>query len=406
MKITVCTSYYPNSFKPYYDYQFADFIDKGHEVRILARGAWSEAVAEICREYRLPERTYRYPTTLRTIPSTLLSTLQRCLHAPDVVYRSVRRVFGRRRRSFKNTAMDALRSLVLPDSPPDLVLIHNAETARYFSFLPDLFPRTPVCLYYHGGTTPSQDSINYGGVFDYPDIVFTNTGYSADEAVDRGCDPEKIEVVPVGLPIARYPFPHNKNLSSFPDLKLVSVSRLSEEKGLHIALEAIRRLLTEGLEVTYRIVGDGPDRDRLEDTASDLNLMEPGVVTFAGPLPHDDVMRVLKQSDVLLLPSIPTADCQENQGVVLQEAMLMKCIPIASEIGGVPESVAPSIRRRFLVPPGDAHSIEEAVLALLELPKAQRHQLLGKCREFVTDNYDVRDTNEALLNTATARRYH
>ena len=101
---------------------------------------------------------------------------------------------------------------------------------------------------------------------------------------------------------------------------MLSVSRLAREKDVHVVLEAFAGLRGEGLRLA--IVGDGPERERLQQEASRLQIA--GRTVFAGELPCDRLAAVYAAADAFAF-----ASRSETQGLVLVEAMAAG-LPIAA----------------------------------------------------------------------------
>jgi glycosyltransferase involved in cell wall biosynthesis len=153
----------------------------------------------------------------------------------------------------------------------------------------------------------------------------------------------------------------------------------------------------DGVDVRCSIIGDGDDRAILERRVADLGLGH--CVTFIGTLPHHEVVRALTAADILLLPSVPTPTWSESQGCVLQEAMFVGTMLVASNMGGVPESV-PAEMHEFLVPPGNARAIADAVHRVMAMTPEQRAMRARANRAFCERRYDIRVLNPLLLGSA------
>lgn len=111
-------------------------------------------------------------------------------------------------------------------------------------------------------------------------------------------------------------------------LRLCFAGRLVPYKGCDLALKALARALSKGLtDAHLEIVGDGPERHALEALATRLNIKEK--VTFRGNCSREDVLRVMKNSDLLVFPSR-----REFGGGVVLEAMACGCVPIVVAHGG------------------------------------------------------------------------
>lgn len=100
-------------------------------------------------------------------------------------------------------------------------------------------------------------------------------------------------------------------------------------KGQQYVLKAMPSLLADGYDVFYNIVGGG-DNSYLKNLVIRLGLQEK--VLFAGKLPHDEVFKVLEETDLYIQPS-------ETEGLprALIEAMSRGCVCIGSDAGGIPE---------------------------------------------------------------------
>ena len=122
------------------------------------------------------------------------------------------------------------------------------------------------------------------------------------------------------------------------------VGRLSPEKGIETLVDAAAAV--PGLPV--RIVGDGPSRSDLERRARERGA---GNVTFVGRRPRADVVAMMKEARVLVVPSV----WHEPFGYVAVEAMACGLPVIASEAGGLRELVDASVGRTFTA--GDVPSL-------------------------------------------------
>jgi glycosyltransferase involved in cell wall biosynthesis len=136
-------------------------------------------------------------------------------------------------------------------------------------------------------------------------------------------------------------------------LRVLFVGQLRSYKGLHVLLDAVYDLP----QVSVTIVGSGPLLGELEQ-----RLAGPGLsnVTLAGRLPDDELHKAYETHEVVVLPSITTA---EAYGLVLAEGMAAGCIPVASNLPGVSELAAET---GILAPPGSAEGLRSALLTLAE----------------------------------------
>ena len=134
------------------------------------------------------------------------------------------------------------------------------------------------------------------------------------------------------------------------------VGRLAEEKGLLHLFAAIPEIVTAAPDVVFVLVGDGPLRATLEALVRQLHL-ERNVV-FLGQ--RRDLADIYASLDIFVLPSLG-----EGLPLAVLEAMAAGKPVIATRTGAIPQVVTDS-RNGFLVDPGDAKQLCEAVSALLQ----------------------------------------
>jgi glycosyltransferase involved in cell wall biosynthesis len=118
-------------------------------------------------------------------------------------------------------------------------------------------------------------------------------------------------------------------------LELIFVGNLVPYKACDLALRAAAPLLRDDL-VHFTVVGDGPERKRLEQLTTSLRIEEN--VTFCGMLPHAEAMQRLRSADVLVFPSV-----REFGGGAVFEALAVGAVPIVADFGGPGDIVHPAV---------------------------------------------------------------
>ncbi|NUP51152.1 MAG: glycosyltransferase family 4 protein [Catenulispora sp.] len=146
------------------------------------------------------------------------------------------------------------------------------------------------------------------------------------------------------------------------------VGRLSPLKGADVLLEAFGILARTQPKARLVVVGDGPERDRLQAAAADL--VAAGAVEFRGWLTPPEVAECLRGSALLAVPSTTP----EIFGLTALEALQLGRPLVASRNGALPELVGPD--NGVLVPPGDAAALAEALAGLIG--DAERLARLGE----------------------------
>jgi glycosyltransferase involved in cell wall biosynthesis len=118
-------------------------------------------------------------------------------------------------------------------------------------------------------------------------------------------------------------------------LELIFVGALVPYKACDLALRAAASLLQTD-RARFTIVGDGPERGRLEQLAKSLGLEK--VVSFRGMLRHQQAVQRLAAADVLVFPSV-----HEFGGAVVFEALAMGAVPVVVDFGGPGDIVHPEV---------------------------------------------------------------
>jgi glycosyltransferase involved in cell wall biosynthesis len=168
----------------------------------------------------------------------------------------------------------------------------------------------------------------------------------------------KMHIVHCGVDPARYGGREDRGPGA--GARLLFVGRLAGVKGVPVLLAALARVLPAHPDLRLTLIGDGPERGRIEAEAARLGLG--AAVTFAGYRSQDEVAAALAETDLFVLPSFA-----EGVPVVLMEAMASRVPVLATRIAGIPELVEDGVSGR-LVAPGDVDGLAEALAALLAAP--------------------------------------
>ena len=118
-------------------------------------------------------------------------------------------------------------------------------------------------------------------------------------------------------------------------LELIFVGGLIPCKACDLALRAAAPLLRNDL-ATFSVVGDGPERGRLEQLAKSLGIEK--AVSFRGWVDHAEVLRRLRAADVMVFPSVRDF----GAGVVF-EALATGAVPVVADFGGPGDIVHPEV---------------------------------------------------------------
>jgi glycosyltransferase involved in cell wall biosynthesis len=172
-----------------------------------------------------------------------------------------------------------------------------------------------------------------------------------------GLPPGKVVVIRYGLDGLPPPWGENPPLPLEGRRVLLCVARLSPQKGVDTAIRALPRIRRDHADAVLLVLGEGPERQRLETLAGELGVS--GSVLMPGRV--GDVAALYRRADVVVHPAR-----WEGFGLALLEAMLAGKPVVATRAGSAPEVVGEE--SGTLVPPDDAQALGEAVSSLLSDP--------------------------------------
>lgn len=179
------------------------------------------------------------------------------------------------------------------------------------------------------------------------------------------------------------------------DEKLIGiVARLAASKGHGIFLQAASLLLRERDDVRFVIVGDGPDRSRLELLSRELQLAEKLIWTGA----RQDMAAVYNALDVLCSASIRG----EGFSNVIGEAMACGVPCVVTDVGDSAKIVGDL---GIVAAPGDSRILAGALAAMLaQLDRIDRGRIRDRIVKRFTLEAMVDATEKALIEIAETRR--
>lgn len=292
----------------------------------------------------------------------------------------------------------ALRRL-LRDWRPDAVISHSGHDANNAALAARLVPRRPVVVrartYQHG--VPSALPYNVAADFTVVPSEEMRRALLANPRIR----PERIRVLYPGIDFAALdaaadsplPDPLAAWLAAHPGPLIVHGAMLRPEKGHAFFLDVLAAVRGRFPRVRYVATGEGETRAALERRVRELGLAEhvllPGVVAPLAAL--------LARADLAVLPS-----SYEPLGMFQSEALALGIPVVASETGGIPETVADGVTG-WLAPPGDRDAWAEAVSDALARP-GEAAARAARGREDVRARFALSANVDRLLGWIAAVR--
>lgn len=283
----------------------------------------------------------------------------------------------------------------LKSSPPDILFSLDHHNAMFWGRLASLAVRVPrrVVASHSTGRMESRRSFSRLDrlLMRHTDAVVALSGAHAEylrrvEAID----PRKIVVIENGIDVGRYGAADSGTVEKLrlglglgPDERVVTmVAALRPEKAHNALLKTAKDLTARrpDLRARFLVVGDGPERDRIEALRSELGLQNH--VSLLGE--RDDVPEILQLSDVAVLPSHGAV---ETLPLAVLEAMAAGVPVVASAVGSVPEIIQDG-RTGRLIAPADAVGLSEAICRIFD-EHEETQRIIRHARETVRERYTV-----------------
>jgi glycogen synthase len=187
--------------------------------------------------------------------------------------------------------------------------------------------------------------------------------------IPNGLDPRDLEPVVDDLPALRARYAR-------PDQRLVLlVGRLVYEKGFHLALDALARVVRRPGNVRFLVAGSGTAEAELKAQARRLGLTRHG--TFLGWVGDDMLHSLYRVAEVVIVPSI-----YEPFGLVALEAMASGCLCIVADTGGLREVVPDGGAVGLRFPSRDSAALEKVLEQVLSDDEG-RAEVVVEAREHV-----------------------
>ncbi|EFU9511742.1 glycosyl transferase [Escherichia coli] len=405
MKVGFFLLKFPLSSETFVLNQITAFIDMGFEVEIVAlqkgdtqntHAAWTK--------YNLAART-------RWLQDEPTGKVAKLCHRASQTLRGIHRKntwqalnLKRYGAESRNLILSAICGKVATPFHADVFIAHFGPAGVTAAKLRELgVIRGKIATIFHGIDISSREVLNhytpeYQQLFRRGDLMLPISDLWAGRLQKMGCPREKIAVSRMGVDMTRFS-PRPVKAPATP-LEIISVARLTEKKGLHVAIEACRQLKEQGVAFRYRILGIGPWERRLRTLIEQYQLED--VVEMPGFKPSHEVKEMLDDADVFLLPSVTGADGDmEGIPVALMEAMAVG-IPVVSTLhSGIPELVEAD-KSGWLVPENDARALAQRLAAFSQLDSDELAPVVKRAREKVEHDFNQQVINRELASLLQA----
>ncbi|HHT9113085.1 MAG: glycosyltransferase [Planctomycetes bacterium] len=400
MKIAFFLNRFPMLSQTFVLNQITGLIDRGHEVDIYAiRPENDTKMHADVTKYNLLNRTHYF----RDIPSNKL------LRGVTVVSLLIKNYYRKPTSLLKFLRFSSygkisvVKILCAIDAFPakgvyDIIQCHFGPNGTLAVILRNIgVIEGKIVTTFHGYDISSYIKKNgddvYKNLFGEGDIFLPISERWKNTLIELGCDERKIFVHRMGIDTSKFLFsPRNHHDNG--KVRLLTICRLVEKKGVRYAIRAVAKVLGRYPYLEYKIAGDGPLKIQLEDLIKELNIQDN--VKILGWKNQEEIVELLKDTDILIAPSITGTDGeQEGIPVALMEALAQGLPVLSTQHSGIPELIRDG-ESGFLVREGDVDALAERLEFFLVHPEIWSK--MGRAgREHAEKYYNIDTLNDRLV---------
>ncbi len=400
MRIAFFLNSFPETSETFILNQVTGLIDRGHTVDIYAFKHNKSAISHPkIHQYNLLEKSRFFDTIPRTPLFFALTALTRMLRyfpwLPIRVVGAIKKTLSVGRQSLQPSALRAL-FLITRNNRYDIIHCQFGNLGPVVLYLKTIGAIDgKLVTSFRGYDATKVIDHNpgvYNELFENGDLFLPVSDSLKNKIIEAGCRPDRICVHRSGIDCSKFIFSRPEDPKDDP-IKLLTIARLVEKKGVAYAIQAVAELKRCNHRVIYTVIGDGYLRPTLQKLAEDLDLLEE--IKLIGWQKHDEVIRFLQKSHILIAPSVTANGDQEGIPNALKEAMAMRLPVIGTFHGGIPELIEDGVSG-FLVPERDVKALAERLIFLIEHPEALQefgHRGLKTIRE----KYEIDMLNDRLV---------
>ena len=404
MRIAFIVDRFPTLSETFILNQITGLIDRGHEVDIYCdRPGNTTKIHPEIEQYQLLGHTYytSIPTnfSVRIIKAIRLFG-RNFFKAPKILLQAVN--FVKFNRSRYGDSGGFLRPLYLAipwldNLPYDIILAHYGRNGLKASLFKDLgLIQGKIVVAFHGYDLSLYLDIHgddiYRYLFNKVDLLLPISQHWHRKLVDLGCEQSKLKVHHMGIDCNK--FKYIAYQAQHSQLRLVSIARLVEKKGLQYGIQAVSQLISRYPNVNYQIIGDGVLQEDLQQLIEQLNVADN--VKLLGWKEQQEVLRIIEESDLVLAPSVTSrnGDC-EGIPVSLMESMARGLPVISTYHSGIPELIENGVSG-YLLAEREINDLANKIEHLIAEPELR--QKMGQAgRRKVETDYNIDLLNDHLV---------
>ena len=247
----------------------------------------------------------------------------------------------------------------------DLIFIVQRGNYLTLAYHINKILRRPYVVALHGHEIQSKKRKNIIKKMNCASAITPVSAYTANHFKELGVNPSLIAVINNGAtPIKKTDIDIRAKYKLEGKQIILTVARLIKHKGQDYLIKSLPKILEKIPSAHYLMVGDGPDKEYLEDLAfNQLSLREN--ITFAGTISDENVAACYYECDIFAMISRQYKNAVEGFGIAFLEAAYAGKAAVGGDSGGIPDAVEHN-HTGILVDPNDLNEIATAIIDLLQ----------------------------------------
>lgn len=398
MKIAFLVDEFPSVSQTFVLNQIVGLIDLGHDVHIFAaKSGKSFKTHDSYEKYELLNRTHYYRIPKNKVARIVKAIFLIMKYAPKnyvAILRSLN-IFRYRQQALSLNLL-FMSIPFLEKGPFDIVHSQFGTLGPFAVWLSQICPSKCKLVTsirgYDVTVFMQKDPEAYRALFDKGDLFLPVCEFLKERLIQVGCQEKKIGVHYSGIDCSKFDYVQRQRVVGEP-IKVLTIARLKKKKGVVFAIEAVSRLLSRGEKIEYRVVGDGPLRENLQQLIDGMGVEKQ--VKLLGWKTHEEVKMLLGETHVLVAPSL-TSESGDQEGIpnAIKEGMATGLPVISTLHSGIPELVTDGVSG-LLVPEKNAASLADALTYLIRHPEICNE--MGQAgRKKVELKFDINSLNKEL----------
>lgn len=405
MKIAYLVTAFPSPTETFVQRQITGMIDRGHNVHIFAINPAKHAVIhpDVSRYALLDRTTYlRSPRrgpfgrAYRLATLLLFNIRWRDSFSRMLPLRLFKLKHASRTTPLRFTDLLRIALTVRENDPYDVIHCQFGTLGPLALVLRKVGATNAKLIVSFRGYDATKHMQRHHGIFDSlfreADLILPVSHSLAQQLIAAGCSGNKISVLHSGIDIRQFDY-FERRVRDGESVKILTIARLVEKKGICYGLQAIAQLVHSGFNLRYLVVGDGILRGELEQQSRELGITDH--ICFLGWRDSTEVTQLLREAHILLAPSVTSADGdQEGIPNCLKEAMASGLPVVSTTHSGIPELVEDGVSG-YLAPERDADTLAARISYLLQHPNVWP-AIVRAARARIKAEFDIENLNDVL----------